>query len=165
MPEPARVVIVNTTPLIGLSLIGHLELLKRLYGTVLIPPAVHGEVLAGGANGIGAAELQGADWIRVTPLRDQRRADLIADLDRGEAEVIALAQELNAHLVVLDERLARLFARRLGLRITGVLGVLLQAKVNGHVGALRPLLTELRAGGFWLSDAVVAETLRLGGET
>ena len=165
MPEPARVVIVNTTPLIALSLIGHLELLKRLFGTVLIPPTVQGEVLEGGRNGIGTAELQGADWIRVTPLRDQRRADLIADLDRGEAEVIALAQELNADLVVLDERLARLFAKRLGLRVTGVLGVLLRAKAAGHVRALRPLLTELRAGGFWLSDAVVGEALRLARET
>jgi len=165
MPEPERVVIVNTTPLVGLVLIGHLELLKRLYGTVLIPPAVEAEVLAGGPDRIGSAQIQRADWIRVTPLRDQGRADLIVDLDRGEAEAIALAQELNADLVVLDERLARLFAKRLGLRVTGVLGVLLRAKSAGHVRALRPLLTELRAGGFWLSDAVVAETLRLAGET
>jgi len=164
MPEPARVVVMNTTPLIGLSLIGQLDILRQLFAEVLIPPAVQEEVLAGGPNAIGAPELARAAYIRVTPLRDQRRAGLLTDLDRGEAEVIALALELNADLVVLDERLARLHAKRLGLRVTGLLGLLLRAKAAGHVRHLLPLLAQLREGGFWLSDALVSETLRLAGE-
>lgn len=88
----------------------------------------------------------------------------MTDLDRGEAEVIALAQEHRADLVILDERLARLHARRLGLAMTGTLGVLLRAKEQGLVTAVAPVISDLRQGGLRLSDAIVAEALRLAGE-
>lgn len=101
MPErPQRVVAANTTPIIALALISRLDLLQRLYGEVVIPPAVRDEVFAGGPAGIGSAEVRAATWLRVISLQDPRRADLLADLDRGEAEVIALAQELDAGLVI-----------------------------------------------------------------
>jgi hypothetical protein len=164
MPERSTSVVVNTTPIMALSLIGKLDVLRQLYGEVTIPPAVHSEVLTGGAR-IGSAELTNATWIRVIPLRDPQRADLLlADLDRSEAEVIALAQETNAELVVLDERLARQHARRLGLRLTGTLGVLVKAKQGGLIPAVAPLVADLRRGGIWLSDALVEEALRLADE-
>ncbi len=93
-----------------------------------------------------------------------RRADLLSDLDRGEAEVIALAQEMEAGLVIIDERLARSHAKRLGLSLTGTLGVLLKAKQLGLVEAVSPLVDQLRQGGIRLSDVVVAEVLRLAEE-
>jgi len=133
MPEPSQTVVVNATPVIALALINQLDLLRRLYGEALIPPAVRAEVLAGGPGSPGFVELQRAEWIRVTDLQDPRRADLLSDLDRGEAEVIALAQELNATLVIVDERLARRHVRRLGLKLTGTLGVLLKAKERGLI--------------------------------
>ena len=98
MPDTSPIVIVNATPIISLALIDQLPLLHALYGEILIPPAVQAEVLAGGPHGHGVTELQTAAWIRITPLSDPRRADLLSDLDRGEAEVIALAQELEAGL-------------------------------------------------------------------
>ena len=99
-------------------------------------------------------------------MQDPRRADLLlSDLDRGEAEVIALAQELNADLAIVDERLARHHARRLGLTLTGTLGVLLKAKELGFVPAVGPLIDQLRLGGIRLGDAVVAEALKLAGES
>ena len=165
MPEgPQRVVAANTTPIIALALINRLDLLQRLYGEVVIPPAVWDEVLAGGPVGIGSAEVQGATWLRVVSLQDQRRADLLADLDRGEAEVIALAQELDAGLVIIDERLARRHAERLGMTLTGTLGVLLRAKERGLVSSVTPLVDQLRNGGIWLSKDVLAEALRLADE-
>ena len=165
MPErPPRVVVANTTPLIALALISRLDLLPRLYGQVVMPPAVWDEISAGGSAGIGSAEVRQATWLRVTPLQDPRRADLLADLDRGEAEVIALAQELDADLVILDERLARRHAARLGLTLTGTLGVLLKAKERGLVSTVAPLIDQLRQGGIRLSDGVVAEALRLAHE-
>jgi len=164
MPERTRTVVVNTTPIITLALIGQLDLLRHLYGEVVIPPAVQAEVLAGGPGSIGAAELQGANWIQTVSMQDPRRADLLSDLDRGEAEVIALAQELNAELVIIDERLARRHAKRLGLTLTGTLGVLLKAKERGLVPAVGPLMDQLRQGGIWLDDVLVAEVLRLAGE-
>jgi len=164
MPERTRTVVVNTTPIIALALIGQLDLLRHLYGEVVIPPAVQAEVLAGGPGSIGVTELQEANWIRMVPMQDPRRADLLSDLDRGEAEVIALAQELNAELVIIDERLARRHAKRLGLTLTGTLGVLLKAKERGLVPAVGPLIDQLRQGGIRLDDALVAEVLRLAGE-
>jgi len=164
MPERTRMVITNTTPIIALALIGQLDLLRHLYGEVIIPPAVKAEVLAGGPGSIGVAELQEANWIRTLPMQDPRRADLLSDLDRGEAEVIALAQELNAELVILDERLARRHAKRLGLTLTGTLGVLLKAKERGLVPVVGSLIDQLQRGGIRLDDALVVEVLRLAGE-
>ena len=164
MPEGSRLVVVNTTPIIALSLAGELSLLHSLYDEVVVPSAVEAEVLAGGRDGIGSSELMEASWLRVASLQDARRADLLADLDRGEAEVLALAQELNADLVIIDERLARLHAKRLGLTLTGTLGVLLRAKQLGHVKAVAPLIDKLRQGGIHLSDMVVTEVLALADE-
>ena len=164
MPEPRRVVIANTTPIIALALIGKLDLLKQLYGEIIIPIDVQAEVLSGGTTGVGVAELQRSSWIRVTTLTDPTRADLLSDLDRGEAEVIALAQELNAGLIIIDERLARQHAKRLGLKLTGTLGILLESKQKGLVAAVKPLVDQLLQGGIRLGDALIAETLRLAGE-
>jgi len=164
MPEPALTVIADTTPLIALALIGQLDILRQLYSAIAIPPAVDAELVAGGSGAPGVAAVHAAPWIRAVPLHDPRRADLIADLDRGEAEVLALAQELNASLVIIDERLARRHARRLGLRLTGSVGVLLRAKKHGYIVAVKPLLTQLRSSGIRLSDALVEEALRLARE-
>ena len=164
MPEGPRLVVVNTTPIIALSLIGKLDLMRSIYGQVVVPLAVEAEVLAGGRDGIGRTELREASWLRVTSLQDPRRADLLADLDQGEAEVLALAQELNADLVIIDERLARLHAKRLGLTLTGTLGILLRAKRLGHVKAVAPLIDRLRQGGIRLSEMIVSEVLALADE-
>jgi predicted nucleic acid-binding protein len=108
--------------------------------------------------------LREADWLEVVPLQDPGRADLIADLERGEAEVLALAQERNADLVIIDERLARRHANRLGMRLTGTLGMLLKAKQLGMIEAVAPVIDQLRQGGIRLGDDVVTEVLRLAGE-
>jgi predicted nucleic acid-binding protein len=164
MPEPERLVVVNTTPIIALVLAGQLPLLRWLYTAVTIPPAVQAEIRTGGSNGIGVSELEAADWIHVVPLQDPRRADLLTDLDRGEAEVLALAQEIYAGLVIVDERLARRHAKRLGLPLTGTLGLLLRAKQAQLISEVKPLIIAMRAGGIWLSDALVAEALTIARE-
>ena len=164
MREPQRIVISNATPLISLALIGQLELLQRLYTSVLIPPAVQAEVLAGGAGRPGYAELRRASWLHLSPLQDPRRADLLSDLDRGEAEVLALAQELNADLVIVDERLGRRHAKRLGLPLTDTLGVLLKAKSAGYLTEVKPWITQLQQGGIRLDDFLVTEAVQLAGE-
>ncbi len=165
MPESPRKVIVNATPIISLALIGKLALLHELYGEVIVPSAVWEEVAIGGIGRIGATELRQSDWIHVTSLQDPSRADLLFDLDRGEAEVIALAQELKADLVILDERLARRQAKRLRLAVTGTLGILIKAKQRGLIPAVKPLISRLQQGGIRLGDALVAEALLLADET
>ncbi len=122
------------------------------------------EIRAGGPSGIGVRELEAADWMRVVPLQDPRRADLLTDLDRGEAEVLALAQEIYAGLVIVDERLARRHAKRLGLPLTGTLGLLLRAKQAQLISEVKPLIIAMRTGGIWLSDALVEEALTIARE-
>lgn len=160
-----RPVVVDATPIIALSLVGQFSLLRRLYGEISIPPAVHSEIVAGGPGRAGSQEVSRSGWVKVTPLSDPRRADLLSDLDRGEAEVVALAQERDARLVVLDERLARRHARKLGLKLTGSLGILLAAKRAGHVQEVAPLLHRLQSAGIFLAPPLVREVLRLAGES
>ena len=78
MPEEGRLpaVVVNSTPIITLAIIDQLPLLRKLYGTVLIPSAVQAEVLAGGPNRPGMAQLEAAPWVETVNVEDPRRADL-----------------------------------------------------------------------------------------
>lgn len=85
MPEKARIVVLNTTPIITLALAGQFHLIQQLYEEAMIPPAVRAEVMAGRAQRIGVAELAAASWLRTVPLQDPQRANLLSDLDRGEA--------------------------------------------------------------------------------
>jgi predicted nucleic acid-binding protein len=163
MPETPQVVVSNTTPIITLALVGQLPLLQYLYGTVLIPPAVEAEIIAGGSR-YGALELSRANYIRTVPLVDPARAALLNDLDPGEAEAIALALEQNANLLIMDERLGRRHASRLGLTLTGSVGILLMAKQTGRIKAIKPLLTQLDEGGIHLSPALISQVLKEAGE-
>lgn len=164
MPDDTRLVVVNTSPIISLSLINQLPLLRDLYQQVIIPPAVRDEALRGRSLSAGVAELRQADWIRTAPLQDPRRADLLSDLDRGEAEVLALAQETGAGLVIIDERLARRHARRLGIPLTGTLGVLLRAKKQDLLTEIKPLIEQIHRNGIRLSRLLIEEALKLAGE-
>ncbi len=159
-----QVVIVNSTPIITLAIVDQLTLLRDLYGAVMVPSAVYREVKAGGPNRAGAQQLEAAPWIRTERLADPRRADLLSDLDRGEAEVIALAQEQDADLVVIDERLGRRHAKRLGLALTGTLGILLRAKQKGLLSGLSPVIQTIQQEGTRLGDALVEEVLTIAGE-
>jgi hypothetical protein len=164
MPEAFPLVVCNTTPLVALFLLGRLKLLKQLYGNIIIPPAVHQEFLSGRPSVVRAEVLEQASWIQVINLNSPRRAELLAGLDRGEAEVITLAEEQNATLVIMDEKLGRRYVRRLGLPLTGTLGVLLRARGRGLVKSIKPLVESLIEQGFYLGDALVEEALRLAQE-
>ena len=120
-PDDARIVVSNTTPIIALGLVERLDILSALYEEVVVPEAVQGELRAGPESKRLSLE---AAPVRVMPIRDSSHASLISDLDRGEAEAIALALEERARLLIIDERLGRAHARRLGIPLTGTLGVL-----------------------------------------
>jgi predicted nucleic acid-binding protein len=163
LPKPAAPVILNNTPLVALWVLGRLDLLRDLYGAVTIPTAVRDEFLAIERDGREAA-LAEAPWIKTATLRHPQRALVYTGLDEGEAEVLALAEETGG-LVVMDERKGRRYAQRLGLSLTGSLGILLFAKERGLVSSVADALTALRAAGLWVDPSLVAETLRLAGET
>ena len=163
MPEGSRIVVCNATPIITLAIVGQVGLLQRLYGTVLIPPAVEAEILAGGPRH-GAKELSQSEYIQTVPLVDTIKADLLSDLDRGEAEAIALALEKRAGLLIMDERLGRRHAARLGLTLTGSIGILLKSKQAGYLDAIQPLLEQIEQNGIYLSQSLINQALQQAGE-
>ena len=160
------VVVSDTGPLIALAKIDKLCLLGDMFGEVLIPPAVHRELLA--KSGPESARLDEAlqDFLKsVSAPHIASEVKLAtARLDRGEQESVALAYERKAMLVV-DERLGRVAARELGLVMTGVVGIMIRAKQSGFELTVAPLLEEMRQKGYWLSDNVLAVAAKLAGET
>jgi len=161
------IVISNTSPLTNLAAVGQLTLLHRLYNGLHIPDGVWEELNAEGQSWPGRDEVAAVNWIEKHPVRNQSLVTALQrDLGRGEAESIALALELSADLLLLDEREGRRAAERLGLRVIGVVGILLEAKSSAIIDKVRPLLDGLRqAAGFYLSESLYQHALVLAGES
>ena len=160
---PNKPVITNSTPLVALWILNRLDLLRELYGEVWIPLAVRDEFVATERVLRGAA-LQNAPWIKPVALANPLHVRVYVGLDQGEAEVLALAEEQAARLVIMDERRGRRYAQRLDLPLTGTLGLLLAAKTQGLIPRLSPLITELLQAGLYLSPDLVAAVLRKADE-
>lgn len=159
-------VVSNASPLINLARIGQLALLPRLFGRLLLPQAVWQEVVEDGRGQPGAEEIRRAVWIERAAVSNQPLIhSLRQDLDAGEAEAIALAIEIQADWLLMDERLGRETAQYFGLRYVGLVGILSAAKQRGDLKALRPLLDRLRdVAGFRVSSALYQQVLRDAGE-
>jgi predicted nucleic acid-binding protein len=159
------VVVSDTSPVRALAHLGLLELVRHLFGQALVPPAVAGELRAppAGLPDVGVGQLP---FLRVQSPQDQARVQQFRQsLDPGESEALALALEVQASAVLMDEAAGRAMARQVGLQPLGILGLLLLAKQRGLVPAVSPLMDRLEQElGFFLSAAVRAEVLRLAGE-
>ncbi|MFY9820732.1 MAG: DUF3368 domain-containing protein [Thermoanaerobaculia bacterium] len=160
---PDRPVVLNNTPLVALWAIGRLDLLRDLFREVLIPQAVEAEFLAVETAARKQA-LNDAPWVRSVPLGQPRRALVYAGLDQGEAEVLALAEEREARLVIIDERRGRRFAERMGIPLTGSLGILLFAKEAGLIESVSIWLSKLQEAGLFLAPSLIRKTLEIAGE-
>jgi uncharacterized protein len=160
------IVVSDTSPLTNLAAIGQLALLRQLYTELHIAEAVWDELNAGGQRWPGRDEVVAADWVhRRSPHNRPLITALGRDLDLGEAESIALAVELDANILLMDEREGRSAAQRLGLRVVGVVGVLLQAKTARLLDQIQPSLDALRQqAGFYLGRGVYEYALKLAGE-
>jgi predicted nucleic acid-binding protein len=161
------IVVCNTSPLTNLAAIGQFRLLYELYGQLHIAEAVWRELNAGGQHWPGRDEVAAADWIERHTVQNQNLVTALRrDLDTGEAESIALAVEIGADLVLLDEREGRHAAQRLGLQISGVVGLLLEAKSCSSLTSIRPHLDALRlTAGFYLGEPVYRAALLVAGES
>ncbi len=162
------VVISDAGPLIALSRIEQLGLLKKLYGTVLIPVAVQNELCCD-TNLPGARYLRLAledGWVEVLDLVDETGAlvRLRLILDPGESEAILLAEHIGGRFLLIDERRGRQVAKSRHLKVAGIAGVLLAAKQKGLLDAVAPELEALRRAGYRLSAQLIDEVLRLAGE-
>jgi len=144
--------ILDCSCLIGLERVGLLDMLPRLLDPIFAPPAVVGEF----------GSLPG--WLtEQAPLDLGMVAALNLMVDPGEAEAIALAYEMK-HRLILDDLKAREAAQRLGIAMTGTVGLLLKAKQAGIIPALRPVLDSLDSNRFRISSSLRAEALLLAGE-
>lgn len=156
------IVVSNTTPIISLSAIGRLDILKKVFGKVIIAEAVFNEIKA--KQQYGYSEIE-CDFIEVKAIKGQLYKDfLLTELDSGEAETIILAKEINANFVIIDENLGYKIASNSGLTAIRTLSILLRAKEKGYVTELKPLLDDMITKGRWYSQAVYKTFLTKAGE-
>ncbi|MBK9051755.1 MAG: DUF3368 domain-containing protein [Chloroflexi bacterium] len=156
-------VILNNTPLVALWMLQKWDLLRDLFGDVLIPVAVEAEFLATHSTP-RRQDLANTPWIQTTSLVNPRHARSYTGLDKGEAEVLALATERAARLVVIDERKGRQYARHLGLPVTGTLGILLLAKQQQMIPSVALLIQQLEKAGLYLAPKLVDQVLEMAQE-
>lgn len=152
-------VVSNTTPIISLLKLDRLELLQKLYNQINIPKAVFNEIEAG-KNKAYYKDLSKIEWININPIQDTNALKYFLDLDDGEAEAIILATEIEADLIIIDEKLGRFHAKHADLKITGTIGVLMKAKKEGYLKEIKPLLDELTEKNVWINENLKQDILK-----
>lgn len=161
-------VVSNTSPVLNLAIIGRLVLLQQQFGEIWLPPAVLAELrLDEDLPGVQAVrEALAAQWIHSQAVEDVSLVEVLRrELDNGEAEAIALAVQLKAERILLDEKEGRRIAKTLELRSTGVLGVLLRAKQEGRLSSVRETIHQLQTqAGFRIGTELLVDILRESGE-
>lgn len=157
-------VICNTSPLQYLHQIGHLDLLPRLVGSIIVPSAVVDELAVGRAAGVALPDPAALEWVVIQRPASEKALRLITDLGPGESEVLMLGLELPDSVLILDDGLARRVAESLGLRLTGTLGLLLDAKRAGLIPEVGSLLDQLQALRFRIAPHTRRAVLDLAGE-
>lgn len=161
----SRLIVADAGPLIGLSKVGGLILLHRLFGSVFITPVVQAELLAGGrfAGHEAIAEAL-SDWLIVENVDMDGWSALNPDIDPGEASSLCLAERYPDSLLIIDDKAGRREAALKGLPFIGLVAVLQEARVRGLIPQLRPLLDALRDAGYYLSDGLARSVLASVGE-
>lgn len=161
----SEIVVADAGPLIGLALIGGLIWLQKLFCKILIPDAVAAELCLDskmpGASALASARDQG--WLQIVSVDDVPDR-LLATLDRGEAEAIALAKQKGARLLI-DENRGRIAAKSERIPVFGSGALLIRAKEKGLIREVRSALNELVKAKYRLSNALRREILRLAKET
>lgn len=158
-----KIVISDSSVLISLSRIGQLDLISQLFPEgILIPEEVWKEVVENGQGRPGATQVKKAEWIKIKKIENHKFAHLLKmELDKGEAEAITLANEINADLILIDERDARQIAKQLDLKVLGTIGLLIWSKKAGNIPSLKKVMDELvKDAGFRVSRAVYKKALK-----
>lgn len=149
-----KTIISDTSCLILLHKIGELNLLNKLFGTIITTPEVASEFLYALPS-----------WIEVKEASDKTFQALVEQsIDKGEASAITLAREFQNCLLIIDDLKGRNYALQLGLQITGTLGIIVDAKLSGKIDSIKPLLLKIRATNFRISDRIEILILKSAGE-
>ena len=158
----------NTSPIFNLGCIERLDLLPEQFGDIWIPEAVAAELrdVPDDAVRRKIEQAKASGWLKSRPASNAALVSLLtADVHLGEAEAIALALEMKADYVLIDERDGRRLARQLGLHLTGVLGVLLRAKTMGRLRSVKAEIEALRTKAhFFIAADLERAVLSRAGE-
>ncbi len=151
---PEQIIIADTSSLIALTNIGEVEILKDVYEEVVITPEIKEEY-----------GLEPPEWIKIEQVSDEQKLRLLnLELDQGESSGIALALEKESSLLIIDEKKGRGIAKKLGIKITGILGVMIKAKETGVIDRVKPLIEKLERVDFRMSAKLKAQILERVGE-
>ena len=160
------IVICDSTALINLAKINQLRLLEDMYGGVLISQGIYDEVVVKGVGKVGSAEVQNAPFIQVKEVENPSDIELYIDpLSWEDAEVIVLAREQNADLIITRDRRLKSRANREGVPAITLRAFFKEAKEVGLIEAVKPLWDELRNKGVLIREGVYQEALREAGDS
>ena len=159
------IIVSDTTPISELAKVDHLNLLPKLFGKVVIPQGVFDELQVG--EHPAAQLVQNLSWLEVVTVDNQqlvRELQQSFKLDLGESEAIALAEEISASQLLIDERAARKVAMAQKLPLIGTVGILLLAKRRGLLDSVKDVLDEMQEQGMRISDRLYVQVLTLAQE-
>jgi predicted nucleic acid-binding protein len=149
-----KIIISDTSCFIILSNIGELHLLKKLYSKISTTNEIateFGEPLP--------------EWVEILSVKSKDTQRLLEmQIDKGESSAIALALEISDSLLILDDIKARKVATQLGLSITGTLGIIIKAKLEGIIPSVIPILNKIKLTDFRLSSEVELQVLKAAKE-
>jgi predicted nucleic acid-binding protein len=149
-----KAIISDTSCLILLDNIGELDLLLKLFGTIITTSVIKAE--------FGKSL---PDWFEIKEPFDKNYQSLIETaIDKGEASAIALAVEYKDCLLIIDDLKGRKFAQQLGLQIIGTLGVIVDAKLSGIIPSIRPIIDKIKSTNFRISESLEKLLLVKAGE-
>lgn len=160
------IIVSDTSCISNLLIIEQIDILNLLYGKVLIPEAVYRELFQLYRFYPNLQNIQNIPWIEVVKVKNISFVhDLEINLDKGESEAIALAQETSATALLMDEAKGRSVATKLGIPVIGLLGILIQAKQNNVLAFIKPILYQLKEqAGFWVSEELYDLVLKRADE-
>lgn len=141
-----KTIIADTSCFIVLSNIHELDLLRQVYGSVLTTPEIVDEF---------GAPLP--DWVKITTIRNTHVLQILElQIDKRESSAITLALEIQNSLLILDDIKARKIAQQLHINMTGTIGVIIKAKLNGNIASVTPIFSKMKSAGFYLSPELEA---------
>ena len=158
-----RSAVVNSTPLISLHDIGMLTVLSRMYNHVWIPQGVYEEVCVDG-DILQSALLAFPNFSIERITNESAKRYFKTALHKGEVEVMILADEIKADICIIDDKLAREYAKHLGLAVTGTLGLLVKAKSRGLIKAVAPLMDAMIQNEIFISECLYENIKKLANE-